>query len=137
VTTLIDSTIWSLALRRTRRRRSAKEEALVHEWRRLIVDGDAAIIGPIRQEVLTGIQDDAAFERIRSHLAGFDDVRLERDDFELAARFANQCLDAGIAGAHTDLLICAAAERRGLDIFTTDRDFVRYGKVLPIVLHAV
>lgn len=135
MTTLVDSTIWSLALRRTRRGRSARDEALVHEWRDLITRGDAVIIGPIRQEVLTGIQDAAVFERLRRHLAGFDDVELEREDFELAAQFANRCLAAGLATTHTDLLICAAAERRGLDIFTTDADFSRYAGTIPITLH--
>ena len=38
-------------------------------------------------------------------------------------------------GSNTDFLLCAVAERRGLPILTTDRDFVRFAEVLPIELH--
>src|SRR5688572_4630302 len=41
----------------------------------------------------------------------------------------------GKGATATDFLICAAAERRGLPILTTDADFIRFGRHLPIQLH--
>jgi len=132
--TIVDTTVWSLALRRSRRARTPDEQRHVFEWRELVVRGEATLIGPIRQEVLMGIRDPEAFERIRRHLAGFDDLALQREDHELAARYGNTCLAHGIAGSAIDLMICAAASRRDFEIFTTDSDFPRYARVLPIRL---
>ena len=60
---LVDTSVWSLALRRGAPRHDAADEL-----RRLVGAGLAAIVGPIRQEVLSGIRDDAAFERLRDYL---------------------------------------------------------------------
>jgi len=54
-----------------------------------------------------------------------------------AAQMSNRCRSRGIAGAATDFLICAVAERRHWQIFTTDRDFEQYGKVLGLQLYGV
>ena len=53
-------------------------------------------------------------------------------DYEEAAQLNNQCRARGIAGSAIDLLICAAAIRRNWQVFTTDRDLVRYATVLPL-----
>ena len=105
------------------------------EWADLVQERRAAIIGPIRQELLSGIADDVAFERLRERLRSFDDLRLTAEDHEDAARFNNRCRAAGVAGSAIDLLICAAAARRDLPIFTVDADFGRYARLLPLVLH--
>jgi len=47
----------------------------------------------------------------------------------------NRCRAKGIAGSAVDLLICAAAHRRGWTIFTTDDDFQNYASALPLRLH--
>ncbi len=60
---LVDTSVWSLALRR----RSPAHPAAT-ELRRLIVAGRAALIGAIRQEVLSGIRDPTAFDQLRDHL---------------------------------------------------------------------
>ena len=92
-------------------------------------------MGPVRQELLSGIQEDATFERLRQQLRAFVDLSLTTDDYEEAASFNNRCRAAGVAGTSVDLLICAAAARRDLPIFTVDTDFSRYARVLPIKLH--
>ena len=128
---LADTSVWSLALRR----RSRAAGALVDELRALIEEGRVAIIGPIRQELLSGIRDGVTFARLRDHLRAFEDEPLEAADFERAAEHFNTCRARGIQGSNTDFLICAAAERRRLPILTTDADFTRYARVLPISLH--
>jgi hypothetical protein len=40
-----------------------------------------------------------------------------------------------IQGSNTDFLICAAALRRDLSIYTTDADFKHYSRVLKFALH--
>lgn len=101
----------------------------------LIKEGRAAIAGPIRQEVLSGIRDQSAFEKLRTYLRHFDDEEVETEDYEEAARITNVCRAAGISGSEIDFLLCAVAVRRNLPIFTTDADFERYAKHIPIRLH--
>lgn len=134
MTVLVDTTVWSLALRRGRGRLNAGEQQIVGQWADLIRDGQAALIGPIRQEILSGIRQDADFETLRERLASFDDLPVLTTDYEHAARLFNRCRSRGLTGTPTDLLICAIAQRMGLAIFTTDRDFERYVKHVPIML---
>jgi predicted nucleic acid-binding protein len=128
---LIDTSVWSLALRR----RARLNHPAVEEFRSLIDEGRVALIGPIRQELLSGISALEAFERLRDHLRPFADEPLETGDFERAAEHLNACRARGVQGSNTDFLICAAAERRKLPILTTDADFARFADILPITLH--
>ena len=98
-------------------------------------NGEVVMIGPIRQEVLSGIRRETQFETLRTYLEDFRDTDLIQDDFERAARFFNHCQARGISGTAIDLLICAVGSRLGVSIFTTDTDFFRFTKVLPIRLH--
>jgi predicted nucleic acid-binding protein len=130
---LVDTSIWSLALRRGEH--AQHPEAT--ELRRLIAAHVVEIIGPIRQEVLSGVRDQAQFERLETHLAAFPDLPLLAEDYVTAAKFYNLCRAKGIQGSNTDFLICAAAVRHDLSVFTTDGDFPHFAKCLPIVLHKV
>jgi len=129
---LVDTPIWSLALRRRVRSENA---ATTSELAALVEDGRVAIIGPIRQELLSGIREHAQFDRLREHLRAFSDIEITGDDYEEAASFYNRCRAKGIQGSNTDFLICAIAVRNDYSIFTTDDDFMNYARVLPIVLH--
>jgi len=128
---LVDTSVWSEALRR----RSRTETGVVREFRRLILEHRVDIIGPIRQEILSGLRDDAQFEKLEKHAAAFPDLPLEMADHTMAAQFFNTCRAKGVQGSNTDFLICAVAVRRQLSIFTTDGDFRLFAKYLPIVLH--
>jgi len=90
---------------------------------RLIREGQVQIIGPIRQEVLSGIRHESQFQRLQRELRAFDDVELVTEDYEEASRMFNLCQAKGVSGSHIDFLICAVAARRRWSIFTTDRDF--------------
>jgi predicted nucleic acid-binding protein len=128
---LVDTSVWSLALRR----RTHSAAPAVGQLRWLIDQGRVAMIGPIRQELLSGIRMPESFERLRDQLRPFRDESLEMDDFERAAEHFNTCRTRGIQGSNTDFLICAVAERRTMPILTTDADFTRFAAVLPITLH--
>lgn len=128
---LVDTSVWSLALRRAR----GAADPAVQELRSLIDEGRIAMLGPIRQELLSGIRTPAAFEQLRVHLQPFADEPLETADYERAAEHFNTCRSRGVQGSNTDFLLCAAAERRGFPILTTDADFTRFARLLPIALH--
>lgn len=128
---LVDTSVWSLALRRSR----SGPDPAVAELRSLIDEGRVAIIGPIRQELLSGVRTVESVALLREHLHAFSDEPLESADFERAAEHFNTCRRRGVQGSNTDFLICAAAERRELPILTTDADFTRFAAVLPIALH--
>lgn len=132
---IADTPIWSLLLRRHRGVLSREEEAFLHELAELIKEGRVVLLGPIRQEILSGISDGRQFARLRDHLRAFGDEQLGVADYEEAARCHNDCRTAGVAGSAIDFLICAAALRRDLAIFTTDRDFQHYADILTITLH--
>jgi len=127
---LVDTSVWSLALRRR-----APEHAAVDELRRLVAQGRAGIVGPVRQELLSGIRDRAGFERLRDHLRAFPDEPITSEDYERAADCLNTCRAKGIQGSNTDFLLCAVAERARFPIFTTNDDFVTFSRVLPVRLH--
>jgi predicted nucleic acid-binding protein len=129
---LVDTAVWSLALRR----RKPSANPAVEELRSLIDEGRVAMIGVIRQELLSGIRTPETFDRLRDNLRAFSDEQLETADFERAAEHFNTCRANGIQGSNTDFLICAVAERRNLPILTTDADFTRFAQVLPIALRA-
>lgn len=128
---VVDTSVWSLALRRC----TKPANAAVHELRSLIDEGRVAMLGVIRQELLSGIRTPDTFERLRDHLRPFSDEPLETADFERAAEHCNTCRAQGVQGSNTDFLICAVAERRSLPILTADADFTRFAAVLPITLH--
>ena len=128
---LVDSCVWSLALRR----RSPSHEPEVCELQDLVREDEACLLGPIRQEVLSGIRERSQFERLREHLGAFPDLELVTTDHEWAAEYFNRCRARGIQGSHTDFLICAVAQRLEMPILTTDPDFDSYARHLPIKLH--
>lgn len=128
---LPDTPIWSAALRRKAGAASGYRAEMV----KLLNHGVVEIIGPIRQELLSGIREQSQFERVREHLRKFPDLRIATDDYEEAASFYNRCRSKGIQGSGTDFLICAVATRNDLVIFTEDHDFVSYSRVLPIRLY--
>jgi len=134
VRVLVDTSIWSLALSRSG---APAEEgrSLVDELNGLIDDVRVAMIGPIRQELLSGIPSQAQFEALKEKLQAFEDLPLGRDDYERASGFYNTCRRSGVQGSPTDLLICAVGAGKGMPIFTSDKDFVLYAKHLPVSLH--
>jgi predicted nucleic acid-binding protein len=129
---IVDTSVWSLALRR---KATARQDVVVQELEELIREMRVRIIGPIRQEILSGIRDHNQFELLKNRLRAFPDVSLTEELFEQAAEIFNSCRKAGIQGSNTDFLICATAEKNDLAVFTTAEDFKRYQKFSKFILH--
>ena len=127
---LVDTPIWSYALRSKR----AGFEQHVRELETLIADQRVLIIGPIRQEVLSGYSEIRKFEGLDKKLKYFENTPITDEDYIEAAKFSNICRKNGVQGSHTDFLICSVAHRLQAKIFTTDNDFCHYQNHLPIEL---
>jgi hypothetical protein len=132
VNVIVDTSVWSLALRRAKR----VDDSTPRELADLIQEGRVVMLGPVRQELLSGIKEKSQFDLLREHLQAFPDLDLETADYEEAASAFNRCRERGIQGSNTDFLICAAAVRRDFTIFTKDADFRHYARVLRSKLYA-
>ena len=79
---VVDTSVWSLALRR-----NTPSEAIpvVNLLRNLITDDQVALLGAVRQEVLSGIRYVEQFTRLKDYLRAFPDVELTPEDYETAA----------------------------------------------------
>ena len=128
---IVDTSVWLLALRRD----SDSKSASVKKLESLIADKRVQMIGPIRQEILSGIRKAAQFKALKAHLDSFPDLPMTAEDYVTAARFFNLCSAKGVQGSNPDFLICAVAARHRIAIFTTDKDFTLFAKHLPIALH--
>jgi len=128
---IVDTCIWSIALRRN----NVIQNSYIDELRNLIEEIRVQLIGPIRQELLSGIKSKKQFNTLKLHLESFADVELEANDYELAAEYFNAARKKGIQGSNTDFLICAISSRRKMPILTTDKDFTNFQSVFPVNLH--
>ncbi|MCE9584461.1 MAG: PIN domain-containing protein [Planctomycetes bacterium] len=133
---LVDTPIWSLALRRRRGDLAPRDRILVLALQDLIHARAVIFLGPVRQEILSGISDSPGFERIREQLSAFADEPLDAADYEEAARCFNRLAARGAASSSTDCLICAVALNRKIQVFTLDRDFERYRDLLSVELYS-
>jgi len=120
--------VWSLVLRRS------EPNDIATKLSDLVYDNLIVMIGPIRQELLSGISDKNVFNNLGSKLQVFDDMPIFARNYETAAEFYNICRKHGAQGSHSDFLICAVASNNKLLIYTADQDFQLYAKYLPILL---
>ena len=132
---LVDTSIWSLALRRKARDLNPIERAAVAELTNLIQEGRARIIGVIRQELLSGIKTPSQYEKLRDVLRSFPDETVTTADYEAAAKAGNDCRARGVAVSVSDILISAIAIARDWSIFAADPDFQSYARILRLKLH--
>lgn len=130
---IVDTSVWSLALRRSK----DVENEYVEELEELIKEVRAQLIGPVRQELLNGIKSEKQYKVLKKHLRAFNDLAIETEDYELAAEYFNTARKNGIQGSNTDFLLCAISTRRRMPIYTTDNDFINFQSVIPIELHKI
>jgi predicted nucleic acid-binding protein len=117
---LLDTSIWSLALRRKSGVVSAESVML----RTLIEQGeDIHLLGIILQEVLQGIKNPKDFHLLKDYLDAFPLIELTRDDYIKAAELKNRLIKKGKQISTIDALIASASISYSCYLFTTDRDF--------------
>ncbi|TVR42383.1 MAG: hypothetical protein EA402_11770 [Planctomycetota bacterium] len=81
---LVDTCIWSQVLRR-----SVQTPELDAALENIINESRLVIIGPIRQELLSGIKDRRQLQRLKRYLSAFPDADLTCSDYERAAECFN------------------------------------------------
>ena len=132
---LVDTSIWSLALRK--KDKTKDQEKVISYFSDIIRDLKLVIIGPVRQEILSGISNKIRFEELKNKISVFEDFIIDTSDYELAAQLYNECRSKGIQGSHIDFLICAVAINNQMSIFTLDKDFENYKEIIPITIEKI
>ena len=128
---LVDTSVWSLALRRSAPSRAPEVATLQASLER----GDIVVTtGIILQELLQGFQGPTARKQI---IRSFSLLPLLSPDFEdhiLAAELRNRCRRKGVQIGTIDALIAQLCIRHELALLTTDRDFERMSRICPLKL---
>lgn len=118
---LVDTSVWSLALRRD----GPEDSPEVEELRRALNGNNTVVTtGLILQELLQGFVSERAHKRIVDRFAYVPLIQPDRDDHVAAAGVRNTCRRAGVQVGTVDALIAQLAIRHGFTLLTTDKDFV-------------
>jgi predicted nucleic acid-binding protein len=131
VKVLVDTSVWSLALRRKVICREPKVEVLAE----LISTGQSIYLtGIILQELLQGIKDSAQFANLENKLLAFPLLEPDRDTYKQAARLFSKCRSGGTPVATVDCLIAAVAIANDCRLLSRDADFEKLATVSKLRL---
>jgi predicted nucleic acid-binding protein len=126
---LIDTCVWSKVLRAEK-----PDPELSRLLRDLIFDNRVVLIGPIFQEILSGVKNKKDFQILEEKLSVFDELFISKEIYIKAAEYFNICKMHGVNGGHIDFLICAIISHYNCALLTVDSDFKLFQKHLPIKL---
>lgn len=128
MTLFVDTSVWSLALRRDVVA-VAREVAALHA----ALDGAKTVVttGLVLQELLQGFTGPRARELILERFAPLPFLQPDRDDHIAASGLRNTCRQRGVQVGTIDALLIQLCGRYGLTMLTTDKDFVHASKVVP------
>ena len=128
---IVDTSVWSHALRRTTPTTDPQAAKLAELLRQR---QPVALLGVILQELLQGIRDAATFERIEAYMEPFPMIELTRRDYVAAARLGNLCRSKGVQVSVVDSLIAAACVEHDCALLTCDQDFQHIARFCPLQL---
>ena len=116
----VDTSVWSLALRRSQ----ATEGPEVNRLRDALGGGEAVYTtGVVLQELLQGIRSSSHRSRIVEHFASLPMLVPTRNDHTEAADLYDECRRRGIQVGTIDALLARLCISRDLVMLSTDRDF--------------
>jgi len=128
MTLLVDTSVWSLSLRR-----EAPSLPELDELRRALAGDDLVVTtGVVIQELLQGLISDAARALTRDRMSRMAQVSVDLDDHAAAAHAFIECRRNGVQVGTVDALLAALCIRRGLTLLTTDRDFLHAAPVIGL-----
>lgn len=119
MTVLVDTSVWSLALRRD----SPPNSPAVMRLTKAIESDLVVTTGLIVQELLQGFLPQRTQTEIRRRFHVLPAVQPTREDHIAAADLRNACRGAGVQLGTIDALIAQLCISRDLELLTTDRDF--------------
>ncbi|MCW7466050.1 PIN domain-containing protein [Leptospira levettii] len=117
---LIDTSVWSEALRRKNKSVNSEDTFL---YQIIKNEEEIFLTGIILQEILTGIKNQKLFDDINNQLRFFNFVTPTNKDHILAAQLRNDLAKKGLAVASIDVLIAQIAISNNLTLATYDSDF--------------
>ena len=127
----VDTSVWSLALRRDNPQDS-KEVKLLH---RALSEGIMVFTtGLVLQELLQGFLGATASSQIIERFAALPFIIPDRVDYVQAAEIRNRCRRKGIQTGTIDALLTQLCLQHELELLTTDHDFKHISKVYPLRL---
>jgi hypothetical protein len=131
VTLFVDTSVWSLALRRDRPHTVPEVDALASA----LGGGETVVTtGLVLQELLQGFQGARESASIVEHFDALPLLVPDRRDHVAAAALRNDCRRQGVQIGTIDALLAALCVRHELLLLTTDRDFVRIAERRPLRL---
>lgn len=129
MTLLVDTSVWSLALRRD----IEATEPEVHHLKDALLGSEIVVTtGLVLQELLQGFAGPKASAQIVERFAALPLLQPDRDDHIGAAALRNACRQAGVQIGTIDALLAQLCIRHELTLLTTDKDFTHVAKYCPI-----
>ena len=125
MTILVDTSVWSLALRRDAEANEPEVQVLKDS---LLGDEVVVTTGLVLQELLQGFSGPKAQAQIVQRFASLPLIQPDRDDYIGAAGIRNTCRRAGVQIGTIDALLAQLCIRHELTLLTTDQDFAHAAK---------
>ena len=121
----VDTSVWSLALRRDQPAGSAEVGMLIQA----LEGGDALFTtGLVLQEILQGFAGPKSHGHIVERFSALPLIVPDRDDHIQAAELRNHCRRKGVQIGTIGALLAQLCIRHDLTMLTTDKDFTRVAK---------
>ena len=129
MTLLVDTSVWSLALRRD----VASSEPEVRYLRDALLGAeDVVVTGLVLQELLQGFAGPKARNRIIDRFGALPLLMPDRQDHVDAAALRTLCRRGGVQIGTIDALLARLCIRHDLTLLTTDRDFTHAARHCPL-----
>ena len=129
MTLLVDTSVWSLALRRD----AEAADPAVQQLKDALLGSDVVVTtGLVLQELLQGFSGPKAQAQIIERFAALPLLQPDRDDHISAAALRNGCRRAGVQIGTIDALLAQLCVRHDLTLLTTDKDFTHASKHCPL-----
>ena len=131
---LLDTSVLSRVFRR---QRPGPDERRLHDAFQAMMDSDGPLGLPaiVLQEVLSGIRTQRQFSELSAKLlTAFTVLPATVRDHLAAATVKSTCARSGLNVSGIDCLIAAMAMEGKHELFSTDRDFVKIAKFVPLKL---
>lgn len=131
MTLLVDTSVWSLALRRDITVPNAEVDAL-----RAALDGADSVVttGLVLQELLQGFGGPKAAQSIVERFGALPFLQPDRQDHIAAAEIRNTCRRNGVQIGTIDALLIQLCGHYELTLLSTDKDFANALKHIPFRL---
>lgn len=129
---VVDTSVWSLVLRRPR-----VDDSNIHvqAFRQHLESNNRLFLtGNILQELLEGLRSPKQFDQLVQLLEPFPLLELDRSTYITAARFRTLCRAKGVQASPVDFLIAAACTQHGYPLLTADQDFSRIARHCDLVV---